>query len=64
MSRKLGNNNWRIIIAVGLMSMMLLNKSCKSEVYNVGGEQGWNSDTNFGAWSKDFNFTVGDVLGT
>ncbi|GMI88054.1 hypothetical protein HRI_002474700 [Hibiscus trionum] len=33
-----------------------------SEVYNVGDENGWNSEVDYSSWSERYNFTVGDVL--
>ncbi|KAE8690687.1 hypothetical protein F3Y22_tig00110893pilonHSYRG00286 [Hibiscus syriacus] len=33
-----------------------------SEVYNVGDENGWNSEVDYASWTAKYNFTVGDIL--
>ncbi|KAJ8765139.1 hypothetical protein K2173_010630 [Erythroxylum novogranatense] len=33
-----------------------------SKIFTVGGEEEWDMGTNYGKWSSQYNFSVGDVL--
>ncbi|WOL18170.1 chemocyanin-like [Canna indica] len=51
----------RTFAAVFFLS--LLAQHCvKSTDYTVGDADGWNTGSNYLLWSKEYNFTVGDVL--
>ncbi|XP_021286862.1 mavicyanin-like [Herrania umbratica] len=45
-----------------LMICFCFLKSTTSEVYNVGDEEGWNSEVDYVSWSRKYNFSVDDVL--
>ncbi|OMO74535.1 Plastocyanin-like protein [Corchorus capsularis] len=48
-----------IIIIVICLSFL---KVAKSEVYTVGDQDEWNSETDYASWSQKYNFSLGDVL--
>lgn len=52
-----------LVVSLFLMINLSFLKGIKSEVYTVGDEQQWNTETNFDSWAHEYNFTVGDVLG-
>ncbi|KAK2665606.1 hypothetical protein Ddye_004180 [Dipteronia dyeriana] len=55
-------NSYQIIVIIVMINILFL-KGIKSEDYIVGGDQDqWNSQRDFGYWSQQYNFSVGDVL--
>ncbi|XP_039014994.1 mavicyanin-like [Hibiscus syriacus] len=45
-----------------LMILFSFFNGAVSEVYNVGDENGWNSEVDYASWTAKYNFTVGDIL--
>ncbi|GMJ08116.1 hypothetical protein HRI_004480800 [Hibiscus trionum] len=48
-------------VIIFMICFLFLNGTV-SEVYNVGDENGWDSEVDYASWSEKYNFTVGDVL--
>ncbi|EEF41137.1 chemocyanin [Ricinus communis] len=52
----------RSFLFVGVLITGLFFSCVRSEVYTVGDDEGWISDSNYDSWSRKYNFSVGDVL--
>ncbi|KAL4319565.1 hypothetical protein GQ457_18G018450 [Hibiscus cannabinus] len=48
-------------VIISMICFSFLNGAV-SEVYDVGDENGWDSEVDYASWSEKYNFTVGDVL--
>ncbi|KAF6170870.1 hypothetical protein GIB67_015822 [Kingdonia uniflora] len=51
--------NFFLIILLIVFSLI---SQAKSEVYTVGGEDNWDTGTDYVAWSQQYSFNVGDIL--